>query len=264
MTPLYFGRDQKLFGVSHAPGAASGPKAGVVLCYPYGQDYIYAFRAFRTLATRLARGGFYVLRFDYSGTGDSADDVESASVSQWTADVSDAVDQVRSKGCSDLSLVGFRLGATLATNAAVQCGGIERLVLWDPVIDGTEYVSALMKHHRGWFQELARQVPRSRKLATPEDLLGFRFTEKLRADLARLNLLKLDARPARDVLILSTEDQGGCFELSRRFRELGGHVDLKLVEDQKLPYMVPGLQIGLVPNRALTEIDGWLRAPANA
>jgi alpha/beta superfamily hydrolase len=80
MTPLLFGSaDAPLYGVHHAPQAAP-QRTGIVLCYPFGQEYMRAHRACRQLAMLLAKKGYHVLRFDYSGTGNSSGDVDSASL----------------------------------------------------------------------------------------------------------------------------------------------------------------------------------------
>ena len=74
MIPMYFGSSaRKLFGIYEAPMTGSAAR-GVVICPPWGQEYLRAHRALRLLATRLCNAGFHVFRFDYSGTGDSVGD----------------------------------------------------------------------------------------------------------------------------------------------------------------------------------------------
>src|SRR5438046_10636910 len=90
--PFYFGPfAARLFGIHDAPRTDAGREGSVVLCYPYGRDYVSAFRAYRTLALRLARAGFHVLRFDYRGTGDSAGDIGDASPQQGNEGMVQAV-----------------------------------------------------------------------------------------------------------------------------------------------------------------------------
>ena len=60
-------------------------------CQPLGHEYIRAHRTFNQLAAGLARAGFPVLRFDYSGTGDSSGADEMGSVKRWMADVREAM-----------------------------------------------------------------------------------------------------------------------------------------------------------------------------
>jgi pimeloyl-ACP methyl ester carboxylesterase len=257
MRPFFFGAQRQLFGMYEPPHIDTGRNMSVVLCFRYGQDYVYAFRSYRSLAARLARDGCHVLRFEYFGTGDSFGETDQASISRWTADVMAATDHVRSLQTT-VALVGFRLGATLAATAAAESGGVDRLVLWDPVIDGSAYSSILRSCHRDWFADLAQWIPRSRRLAAADDLLGFRFTATFRQELERLSLRSLRASPARDILLIRSEENGADVDLARQLQELGAQVDVKRVEDLRLASMVPGMPLGLVPNRILKEIEGWL------
>jgi pimeloyl-ACP methyl ester carboxylesterase len=263
MRPLHFGACRHLFGVRDDPSTDTNRIGAVVLCYPYGQDYLYAFRPFRALATRLARRGFSVLRFDYTGTGDSAGDIEDASVQQWTSDVADAIKEMRLEGHASVSVVGFGLGATLGATAAVRYGAVANLVLWEPVIDGAEYLFELRARHRRWVERVAQELPHSRKLLTTHDLLGSRLTQTLRTDLERLSARSLKSRPARDILIIGTEERAADVELACRLRELGANAEVRRLQDQTLPSMIPGEPLGAVPSRILTQIESWLGSVAN-
>ena len=143
MTPFFFGASpRRLFGV-YDPAVRS-PSEGlraVVICNPWGPEYIYAHRALRQLARRLSLAGFHILRFDYFGTGDSAGDMVDADLLGWKNDIETAMDELMDlAGVKQVGLVGLRLGATLA--ASVVCKrkkDIGALVLWEPVFDGKAY-----------------------------------------------------------------------------------------------------------------------------
>jgi pimeloyl-ACP methyl ester carboxylesterase len=260
MRPFYFGPPGlRLFGVHDSPQTDAGRESSVVLCYPHSQDYVFAFRAYRTLGTWLARAGFHVLRFDYLGTGDSAGDVGQASLPQWTGDIVAAVEEVRrSLGHSSVSLVGLRLGATLAAMAAAECRQVDRLVLWEPVVRGNEYVATLRARHREWFQAELKERPGAQRLAVDDELLGYRFTESLRNDLERVDLSSLAVCPARHVLIVGQDDNAQYADLAQRFRELGADVEMKRVEGPRIWSTTSGLGQGLVPTRVLQAIADWL------
>lgn len=69
MNPFYFGaRERQLLGIYEAAGAASN--RAVVVCHPWGSEYIHAYRAMRRLTKMLTARGIHTLRFDYFGTGD--------------------------------------------------------------------------------------------------------------------------------------------------------------------------------------------------
>jgi hypothetical protein len=63
MKPFHFGSYQRhLFG-SHEPAQENfGKVRTVLLCYPVGNEHIFAYRTTRLLAARLLQAGFHVLR----------------------------------------------------------------------------------------------------------------------------------------------------------------------------------------------------------
>ncbi|MDX1695840.1 MAG: alpha/beta hydrolase, partial [Ketobacteraceae bacterium] len=138
MNPFYFGdKSRQLYGVLHPAEGASFRDEAVVLCYPYGQEYERAHRAFKILANNLSNLGYEVLRFDYAGTGDSWGDSDDISMAEWQADIRQAVAEAKdTAGVDRVSLIGLRLGATLALMAADRIEGLHRVVCWDPVVDG--------------------------------------------------------------------------------------------------------------------------------
>ncbi|MGB5325788.1 MAG: hypothetical protein WBN40_10245, partial [Pseudomonadales bacterium] len=75
MDSFFVGIPEKQIFATFLPARdAENIKGGVLLCYPFGQEYLRAHRAFRQLATMLSRSGFHVLRIDYPGSGDSFGD----------------------------------------------------------------------------------------------------------------------------------------------------------------------------------------------
>ncbi|HUH37907.1 MAG TPA: alpha/beta hydrolase [Spongiibacteraceae bacterium] len=145
MTPLYFGPSEApLYGVYHPPLGADR-HAGVVLCYPFGQEYMRAHRAYRQLAMMLTRQGYHVLRFDFRGTGDSFGGLTGVRFADWMVDIGHAIDELRdSTGIRTVSLLGLRLGALAAAQVCHARKDIERLMLWDPVLSGPAYEEELL------------------------------------------------------------------------------------------------------------------------
>ena len=64
------------------PAAANGaaPARSCLLAQPIGHDYIKSHRAHRQIALRLSRRGVNVLRFDFTGCGDSEGDLTTATM----------------------------------------------------------------------------------------------------------------------------------------------------------------------------------------
>src|SRR6185437_4605590 len=144
--PLYFeSGDNHLFAWLHQPAQPVDSKLGVVICGPYGYESICAHRGVRAFAEGFAAAGLPALRFDYIGTGDSADADENADhVALWTRDVIAAAREWRRRtGVESICLLGIRLGALFAALAAAECPMVESLILVGPVMSGRRYVREL-------------------------------------------------------------------------------------------------------------------------
>lgn len=202
MNPLFFNTSETpLYGVYHAPQGRHRD-AGVVLCHPFGQEYMRAHRAMRQLALLLSRQGYHVLRFDYRGTGDSAGDLQGVTTADWLTDVDAAIAELRaSAAISSVSLIGLRLGALIAAATCQRRDDIDRLVVWDPVLSGADYEAELLA-------EIAAERPSLDHLhsgngETGDGTLyynGFELPAPFRASLRELELTEVMPNGARQVL----------------------------------------------------------------
>ncbi len=117
----------------------------LVICNPFGHEAIYAHRTLRTIAECAAGLGIPALRFDYGGTGNSADvDPSADQVALWSQDVLAAVRAVRRHtGVDEVCVLGVRLGATLAALAASISPEIGSIVALAPIVNGRRYLREL-------------------------------------------------------------------------------------------------------------------------
>ena len=204
---FYFGgAARSLFGVLHDPPRAQAGAAPrvLVLCAPLWREGVRAHRVLRQLGLRLAKEGTTVLRFDYSGAGDSAGDNEHGDVETWLGDVAAAIDEARrAKGVERVTLLGLRFGATLAALTAAARDDVERLVLWEPVAEGARYLEAGLADQRAWGDRYAtwRRLPRADVADPGDEILGYRVTEPMRTSISSVDLSKLP-RTAPQVLVI--------------------------------------------------------------
>jgi len=152
----------------------------VLICAPIGHEYIRTHWSLRLLANQLARKGVHVLRFDYSGVGDSAGSIQQiASLDQWVGNIELAIDELkRISGAETVMLLGQRFGAAMAAEVAQYRADVNSLVCLEPVIDGTDYLNRLRAMHS---QMLDLWVC---KMETPDDgqfeeILGSQFRRTL-------------------------------------------------------------------------------------
>ena len=194
MSPFFFGQSsRRLFGLYTPARAVGGKQRGIVLCHPWGQEYLRAHRSMCRLGNMLADTGHHVLRFDYFGTGDSAGDMTEASLAGWQSDVQTAIDELKDMaGLNRVSLLGLRLGATLAAQAAAQRRkDVDAVVLWDPVVSGRDYLAELC--------ETDEQVlPRAAQAGGGLELLGFPMVDTLSRQVAAHTGLRAALQQAGD------------------------------------------------------------------
>jgi exosortase A-associated hydrolase 2 len=146
-TPFFFPvADQELFGILHRPTIAPNG-SGFVFCHPFAEEKLWAHRVYVSLARDLAARGYTVLRFDHMGHGDSDGEFQDASVATHLRDIEAAVGRLREEcpGLEEVGLLGLRLGGTFAALSAERIPGIDRLVLWDPVVDGGRYMQEVLR-----------------------------------------------------------------------------------------------------------------------
>jgi pimeloyl-ACP methyl ester carboxylesterase len=202
MNPFYFGSSKSpLYGVYHPPRAGEGAGKAVLLCYPMGAEYMRAHRAFRQLTTLLVKGGAHVLRFDYFGTGDSAGEGTDATVARWLEDIDVAIDELKETAqATTVVIVGLRFGGTLAALASTERSDVEQVVLWDPIIDGTQYVQDQLVVHEG--ERRRRGGPANAETA---GVHGFPLTRAMRAAIEPIDLLTWPGGNSRIEIVTSAE-----------------------------------------------------------
>jgi pimeloyl-ACP methyl ester carboxylesterase len=248
MTPITF---NGCFGWLHA---ASGSR-GVVLCSPYGSEALSMHRAWREFAMRLSAAGLPTLRFDYHGLGDSAGrDEDPQRVRAWLDSVRSAVERLRADtGVSEVTLVGLRLGATLAAVAASEIDGVDALVLMAPCASGKAFVRET--------RALARLIPLPEDASPPDPKLGveaagFLLTPSAVEELERLDLQKLLRRPASRILLLNRLDAPVPAGLVPHLRSLGAEVEEADFHD--FASLMRATDGAPAPRPSFTQVVRWL------
>jgi exosortase A-associated hydrolase 2 len=261
--PRYFGPPQaSLFGCYHAPQTPMTRDYGIVLCYPMGHEYIRCHRAYRLLATRLAAAGYPVLRFDYYGSGDSPGDSEQARLDRWLNDITAATEHLQRRcDAAKICLVGLRLGGTLALIAGTRRGSYDRMVLWQPVVNGRTYLEELRTVHAA-YQESMGVTPRHPQGAgdgrEDGEVLGFSYSDSLLADIEKVDLLNVGRKPAISVLLIDNAEEATEVRLKTHLESLTVRTDYQHLPDLQIWLAEP--YKALLPHESLKAIVSWLSA----
>ena len=146
MEAFFFGASEHyLFGAYHPPRGSLDRQEGILLCAPFGQEYMRSHKSFCYLAEGLASCGYHVMRFDYRGQGDSSGDLNGLRIQDWQEDICTAIRELQDVAMvNKITLMGLRLGATLLATMETLPTVVSKVVLWDPIVDGAQYRMELM------------------------------------------------------------------------------------------------------------------------
>lgn len=197
---------QELLAVYHG---AADPASDVLtlVCPPLFSEGMRTQLALRELAIALAEAGQHVLRFDWRGTGDSTGSLADVRVADWFADVAAVIGEGRDiTGAGRINAVGVRAGALFLCGALR--GGVtaEKIVLWDPVTSGADYLGQLRRVQERMLARNRYLKPALRKLAASE-LGGQRLPQELRADIEALDGGVYANLPAEGAAIIATDER---------------------------------------------------------
>jgi alpha-beta hydrolase superfamily lysophospholipase len=252
--PLWFGpEDRPLFGWLHVPDDCQA-RGGVLLCPTLGVEAVSARYAYRRLAERLAEAGFVSLRFDYDGVGDSVGQQDDPGrVRAWLESISTATDFVRSLGVIRLSVVGLRVGATLAAETFGNGPAtIDDLVLWDPCATGRNFIR---EQAALWSIVLGGRSNDDGSVETP----GLVYEKETVADLSGLAIAEGDGPLADGVLLLTRSNRKGDRKMNERLAM--DHVDRTAIFGQEeLVDVQPDAAI--TPEATIEVIAEWLDSRA--
>ncbi len=263
MNPFHFGSSERsLFGVYHPSQASRQRSSGIVLCHATRDEYFLSHRAFRQLATRLARLGFPSLRFDYYGSGDSFGESHEGTVEQWKGDIARAIDELKGiSGVARVSLIGLRLGATLAAMVASDrrdIGDLENVVLWDPVVFGSRYLDRLRARHQQFLHDRSQLDGAGADADERDGVLGLPLTAELCADLVSIDLTALRGHPGHRVFMVVCERSPECEELIRHLKEAGTDLVCEHIPGWRIWEQDVLWSRELVPTGVIQRIASWL------
>ncbi len=221
MEPFFFGpSDKALYGVYHPPEVNSSKSEAVLFCPPFGQEYMRSHRALRQLALLLNKKGYHVLRFDYSGTGDSNGNMEDMLPQTWVNDIATAANElIDMADVKRITLVGLRLGALFSVEACKVLENVSRLVLWDPIISGKEYIEELS-------QEIQNtESPDSKFIAEDGSIFfnGFPLGKPFQKNMESMTLIDNAPQKCEQILQIVSHENGSFQRLKENWKSQPGY-----------------------------------------
>ena len=245
----------RLFAIWHQPAEAHF--APVVFCHPFAEEKRYAHRIFVETARELRRRGFPVLRFDFRGCGDSEGEFTIAGA---RSDLRNALRfACHAADTSECTLLGLRLGATLAAEAAAPDSS--GLIMWAPILSGSDYMR--QTHRRKLIRKMMNQgatdLAADRFWAEETwDVDAYLVGPELREEISQLDLLAEPPAARGNVLLASVgptkRPPRDLVELRQRYAAAGVPVELISVASE--PFWS---RLGLVRCPELIELTAsWL------
>jgi pimeloyl-ACP methyl ester carboxylesterase len=216
----------------------------------------------RQLAVQSARKGISAMRFDYYATGDSAGHCEALSLSRMRQDIHQAIKHCCEKtGVEKLTVVGVRLGATLAAQLAKSCSEIDALVLYAPVLDGEMLLAEWQRDQRAFYAGFSHQL----RQPGSGEVLGFPVTENFKNELSQKFTPKVPGPALKRMLILIDAADSDSALLNgwvEMFKHRGVEVTVEIVEDNAI-WQREAME-AVVPVKTIRRIVKWITEDQDA
>lgn len=242
--------ERPLLGWWTAP-AGHTSRSGVVIAPAIGYEYWTAHRTLRVLAEMLAARGHGVLRFDYDGQGDSAGESwDGERVGAWRQSIAYAVSELRTLGMQEITLIGLRIGATLALTEA-EAGGVDRIIAWAPITSGKRYMKEMRMLGLGVPTTSGRQVADGTIICA-----GTVVSPDTAAEIAQINLDQMFPVPSARMLVVARTDHA-CDKLAKHLVDMGGDIRLEALDGAETALDTP-TEGATVPTAILDTITAWV------
>ncbi len=198
---------ERIYYVIHRPEVDA--RAKVLLAGPLPDERTHAHLTWIRWARLLAHRGFEVMRFDYSGTGESEGRFETATLSRWMEEVVFCLERLGGDGSKPVVIHGLRMGGLIGARA-FQEGYGDAVIAWDPSISGEALMidAARRQQAANLVQGIAGGVPGPRAIAArleqglPVEINGYTWTPALWGDAKSWKLFFPDPKAGRPQLRL--------------------------------------------------------------
>ncbi len=224
----------------------------VVVVPPVGHEYTHSHSSVRLLCEQLCEAGFPVARFDLEGTGNSRrGDPKGRLLGAWLQNVADVVDWLKVRtGCTNASVVGLRMGATVAALYA-QIQQVHSLVLWAPCMTGAAFLRDC---------QMIGTALQYRKDTGKLDCGGLILDADAQNDIAGLRLDRTVPSASR-VCLVDRDDSPNSAAVRNWLQPTG--IELMTTVQPRYAQMMRQSMNSLVPIISIREVVTWFCADEN-
>ena len=137
-TGRIYNQEQQLNGILHSPTGFDAPCPAIAFFHGFTGTKVEPHRIFVKTARQLASIGFYVLRFDFRGSGDSAGDFSEMTISGEISDAIKSIDVLTAMQGVDperIGILGLSMGGCVAACVSGQDARVKSTVMWAPLSD---------------------------------------------------------------------------------------------------------------------------------
>ena len=138
----------------------------------------------------------------------------------FLSDIGCAMRTLKTKvpGINSVGLIGLRLGATLAALSADRYD-VARLILWDPIIDGNQYMQEILRSNLMTQTAIFKEIRRDRRKLI-QDLMegktvnadGYEISRKLYEGIADIRLNERTIQHGNQCLIVQIDSRDGSIK----------------------------------------------------
>ena len=204
----------RLFCLLHRPDSKAAIKGAVLYVHPFAEEMNKSRRMAALQAKAMASAGYVVLQVDLLGCGDSTGDFADATWESWIGNLVEAGAWLQAQTGAQLCWWGLRAGCLLAAEAACRIGQPCRLLLWQPVMSGKQYLQQFLRLKiagelldggaKGAMNRLKEQLAEGVSV----EIAGYALSSSLALGLEGAELLVPDAVRRTDLLEVSSAGTG--------------------------------------------------------
>ena len=173
---VFYNQGQQINGILHSPTDCDAPCPAVAFFHGFTGTKVEPHRIFVKTARELAALGFYVLRFDFRGSGDSEGDFSEMTIGGEVSDAVKSIDVLTAMPGVDsdrIGILGLSMGGCVAAFVSGQDARVKSTVMWAPLSDDPP-------DRKNEILERAKSTPTPEEIALANpNIVGKAFYEEL-------------------------------------------------------------------------------------